>query len=932
MNVVTTGYRTDCGPLALGWSGLLALVSLLLLLAVAGAQQVDSVKFGRRLIDDAPPRQPYYKLVGDVNGDDHADIVVAGRAGPLVMYAGPKWEKTTIAEEGYSGGVNGELADIDGDGDLDIVMGGVVWFDNPRLGGGPWRVHRIDQQRIHDVEVADLNRDGRLDVVCRDQSAFGQRGNEIFVYLQAGRDAWKKEVLSCPHGEGLKLSDIDGDGSPDIIIGGLWFRNDSGKWTPHTYGPDWTEPDTKVEVGDIDGDGRPDIVLTPAELKGERYKIAWFQSPGGDKRTAWKQHVIVPDIECVIHSLGLGDFNRDGALDVAYAQMHQGAPPNEVCVMINSQRGLHWQKVVLGAAGSHDIVVADLDRDGDLDIVGANHAGVHPLEMWENLPAAAGAAILPGRLPLAVDVAVNDSQAAKRQAYEQHALTNAGDAVRGRQLFFDEARTKCASCHTLDGKGGDAGPDLSVIGGKFARPHLIESLLEPSRQIVEGFRASLIATTRGTILTGIIKAQSPHSITLVDAEGKPAVLSTAEVERRQESPLSLMPAGLENSLTSQEFTDLIAFLESCRPATRALWGSGVSGGIALSPGFQVSIVATGLTGCTALETTNDGRILICEQTGTLRVVKAGKLLPQPALTLPVTAYWERGLIGVTVDPDFPRSPFVYVCYVAAQPYPHHRVSRFVMRGDIADPASEELLLEGDDQTKLGGKIPAGHQAGALHFGNDGKLYIGIGEQTAGQPSQELNTLLGKLLRINADGSIPADNPFIGQTQGKYRAIWARGLRNPFTFAIRRTTGEIFVNDIGQDRYEEINRIVAGGNYGWPLNEGPVDDPRFQGPIHHYPRASVCGGDFIPDDAAWPASYRGKYFFAEFIHGWIKTLDISDPTQVQTFASGLRNPVDLRFAPDGSLYVLLRNAWVIDDKFQPATGSLLRISRSRGASE
>jgi hypothetical protein len=301
------------------------------------------------------------------------------------MYAGPQWRKVTIAEAGYNGGVNGELADLDGDRDLDIVMGGVVWFDNPGREGGEWLVHRIDQQRIHDVEVAELNRDGQLDVVCRDQSAFGRRGNEIFVYLQAGRDSWKKEVLSCPHGEGLKLADLDMDGAPDIVISGMWYKNDSGTWKPYTYAPDWTEPDTKVEVGDINGDGRPDVVLTPAELQRERYKISWFQSPEGAKTAAWKEHVIVPDTECVIHSLGLGDFNRDGSLDVAYAKMHQGAPPNEVCVMINSNRGRAWEKSVLGTAGSHDIVVADLDRDGDPDVVGANHAGVHPLEMWENL-------------------------------------------------------------------------------------------------------------------------------------------------------------------------------------------------------------------------------------------------------------------------------------------------------------------------------------------------------------------------------------------------------------------------------------------------------------------------------------------------------------------------------------------------------------------
>src|SRR5262249_41027017 len=157
----------------------------------------------------------------------------------------------------------------------------------------------------------------------------------------------------------------------------------------------------------------------------------------------------------------------------------------------------------------------------------------------------------------------------------------------------------------------------------------------------------------------------------------------------------------------------------------------------------------------------------------------------------VDSEWERGLIGVTLDPDFPRNGFVYVCYVAAEPYPHHRVSRFTARGDFAAPGSERILFEGDDQRKLGGKVPAGHQGGAIHFGADGKLYVAIGDQTAGEPSQRLDTLQGKLLRLNPDGSTPGDNPFVDLARGKYRAVWATGLRNPFTFAVQPETGRIF---------------------------------------------------------------------------------------------------------------------------------------------
>ncbi len=519
-----------------------------------------------------------------------------------------------------------------------------------------------------------------------------------------------------------------------------------------------------------------------------------------------------------------------------------------------------------------------------------------------------------------------ETREVRQSRLEGFALTHDGDPKRGAVLFRDAERTRCLVCHKVQGKGGEVGPDLSAIGGKFARPHLIESLLEPSEEIVEGFRASVLALKDGRVETGLVKRESEAGLTLVDAEGKQRVYSRAEIEERREDPKSLMPEGLADVLKPEEFTDLIAYLETLRSGVKGAPGSNVSGGVHLPEGFEASVMTTGLTGCTALETTADGRVLVCEQTGALRVIENGRLLDQPALSLEVDHHWERGLIGVTVDPGFPESPYVYVCYVARSPYPHHRVSRFSMRGNLAEPGSEVILLSGDDQTKLGGHVPAGHQGGALHFGADGKLYVSIGEQTAGAPSQKLDTFQGKILRINRDGSIPEDNPFVSKTTGKYRAIWALGLRNPFTFAIDRSRGIMCINDVG-DKFEEVNRGVAGGNYAWPVTDGPSTDPRFLTPLYSYPHASVCGGDFVPEGAEWPRGFRSQYLFADFIHGWIRMLDPDHPDRVETFVTGLRNPVDLRFARDGNLYVLLRDAWVIDDKFRPGTGSLLRIRYS-----
>lgn len=411
--------------------------------------------------------------------------------------------------------------------------------------------------------------------------------------------------------------------------------------------------------------------------------------------------------------------------------------------------------------------------------------------------------------PQQTDLSYKKDEAAA-ESYARYALTHAGDPARGRQLFRHSGGTQCLACHRVEGEGGTVGPDLTHIGGKFGRPHLIESLLEPSRQIVEGCRTTVIRTHDGQTITGIVKQRNPHSWTVLEPSGQARSIPVDQIEVHSESPQSLMPQGLARIWSAEQFTDLIAYLETLRPGGKATPGSQTTGPVRLPPGFVVRTLATGLTGCTAMEVLPDGDVLVAEQTGTLRLIAADCLVPQPVATLPVDSTLERGLIGVTVAPNLPQQPWIYVCYVAGQPYPHHRVSRLRVAGPPWVATSEEVLVEGDDQRQLGGKVPAGHQGGAIHFGLDGKLYVAIGDQTAEAPAQRLNTFQGKMLRLNPDGSLPEDNPFWQKTAGKYRAIWALGLRNPFTFAVRPTSGELWINDVG-GQYEEINLGVAGGN-------------------------------------------------------------------------------------------------------------------------
>jgi glucose/arabinose dehydrogenase len=229
----------------------------------------------------------------------------------------------------------------------------------------------------------------------------------------------------------------------------------------------------------------------------------------------------------------------------------------------------------------------------------------------------------------------------------------------------------------------------------------------------------------------------------------------------------------------------------------------------LPSGFAETRVATGLSSPTAMAFAPDGRLFVAQQGGELRVIRNGALLTQPFLTVSVNSSGERGLLGVAFDPNFATNSFVYVYYTTSTTPIHNRLSRFTASAanpDIVAAGSEVQLLNLPNLSSA-----TNHNGGAIHFGTDGKLYIAVGENANSANAQALNTTLGKLLRINADGTIPSDNPFLGQTTGMNQAIWAMGLRNPFNFAIDRTNGRIHLNDVGQDTWEEVNQGLAGSN-------------------------------------------------------------------------------------------------------------------------
>ncbi len=350
----------------------------------------------------------------------------------------------------------------------------------------------------------------------------------------------------------------------------------------------------------------------------------------------------------------------------------------------------------------------------------------------------------------------------------------------------------------------------------------------------------------------------------------------------------------------------------CEPVERRILLSNVP------DGFTDSTIATDLDSPTAMEVAPDGRIFIAGQKGNIFIVDGADVVN--AMTIPnVDSSEERGFLGITLDPTFESNGYVYVYYTriggTGSSGKHNRLARYTFNGN-SPVGAETVLLDLPDINDA-----IFHMGGALHFGPDGKLYVAVGDHLIQEASQELTNLFGKILRVNSNGSIPTDNPFYTQTTGLNRAIWAYGLRNPFTFNFQPGTGRIFINDVGGSNWEEINVGAAGANYGWPLSEGPDNTAGFTGPIywyHHFEGCAVTGGVFYnPQTSNFPQQYVGQYFFADLCHGWIKRINPVSH-EVTPFSTDAEFPVDLDLAPDGSLLYLQRG-------FGTATGSVGRIT-------
>jgi glucose/arabinose dehydrogenase/PKD repeat protein len=345
----------------------------------------------------------------------------------------------------------------------------------------------------------------------------------------------------------------------------------------------------------------------------------------------------------------------------------------------------------------------------------------------------------------------------------------------------------------------------------------------------------------------------------------------------------------------------------------------------------------------------DGRLFVLQKNGIVRVIKNGQLLPTPFIDLSakVNTYNDRGLWGLAFDPQFSGNGYAYLSYTfenagnpnddGARTSRLTRVTANPSNPDVALPSSETTILGSIGTPPCSGFpqsadcVPSDsgtHTLGALHFAEDGTLYVGVGDGATADfadplalRAQDIDSPNGKILRIRTDGSAPPDNPFYDGTNSWRSRVWQYGVRNPFGFALQPGTGEPYIGDVGWNNWEEVDHGPRGSNFGWPCYEGAGTQPAYQSAFaqcrslaasavtapyftySHSIGSAVIGGPFYTG-TLYPADYWSNFFFADYPNHWIRrvTFDAQhQPVSTQVFATDVPNPTALAMGPDDMLY-------------------------------
>ncbi len=394
---------------------------------------------------------------------------------------------------------------------------------------------------------------------------------------------------------------------------------------------------------------------------------------------------------------------------------------------------------------------------------------------------------------------------------------------------------------------------------------------------------------------------------------------------------------------------------------------GSAGATTLPAGFGQELVASGFSAPTSFAFLPDGRILVAEKSGLVRIVKNGAVLATPFIDIRdrVNDYWDRGLLGIAADPDFAVNGFVYLLYTYENDPAQWngsktaRLTRVTAFGDTASPASEVVILGTTVGSTCHG-LPVGtdcipsespsHTVGAIRFAGDGTMFVTTGDAAEfnfvsddALRAQDIDSLAGKLLHITTGGQGVPGNPFWnGDPSANRSKVWAFGFRNPYRFNLRPGTNMPYVGDVGWAAWEEVDVGAPGANMGWPCYEGPdVQDGYATYPVcqslyalgagavqaplvtysHGGASAAVTGGPFY-SGSAYPAEFQGAYFYGDYAQNWLRVLHVDASDQlvggVTDFGTELDGPVAIEMSRDGRLYYLAINA-----------GELRRISYTAG---
>ncbi len=290
---------------------------------------------------------------------------------------------------------------------------------------------------------------------------------------------------------------------------------------------------------------------------------------------------------------------------------------------------------------------------------------------------------------------------------------------------------------------------------------------------------------------------------------------------------------------------------------------------------------------------SDGRIFFTEKdTGDVRILQDGEVLPQPFTHLDVIGGGETGLLGIALHPEFPAQPWVYLYYSDAADA-RNRLIRILADGNTGTDVQD--LLDGLS-TENGY-----HNGGDLAFGTDGRLFVSLGEAHESERAQDPNDIGGKVVRIEANGTLPPDNPF-----GPDNPVYSIGHRNSFGLCVDPSTGDLWETENGPGSDDEINRIEAGANYGWPDQLGPGGAPPFVDPVVDYPAVIVPTGCAVWEGALFVGSYGTGLLHRIQLPA---TPGSAVDDVVARFDHGI---TDVEAGPDGALYVSTSNAiWRIE---------------------